>query len=289
MKLRRIGLACVIGLLVGGALLIVMLRWFEHNQVYHPDRKMDATGAELGRPFENLYVLSSDGVKLNGWFFPADTNSPRAGLAFLVCHGNAGNISHRLELCRALLQTGASVLLFDYRGYGRSQGRPSEEGTYRDAQAAYNWLQHRGFRGDHIIAFGESLGGGVATELAMREELGGLILENTFTSIPDIGAEIFPWLPVRRMASIRYDTCAKLPRIKVPVMLMHSRGDELIGFRHCEKNLAAACEPKLFWELGGGHNEALSDSARFIAGIEKLLEMLRTRQAAPEVARPNAA
>jgi fermentation-respiration switch protein FrsA (DUF1100 family) len=289
MKPRRIGQTFLIGLLVGGPLLLIMLRWFEHSQVYHPDRALDATGAELGRPFENLYVLSNDGVKLNGWFFPADTNSPRANLVFLVCHGNAGNISHRLELCRALLLTGANVLLFDYRGYGRSQGRPSEEGTYRDAQAAYNWLQHRGFRGDQIIAFGESLGGGVAAELALRAELGGLILENTFTCIPDIGAELFPWLPVRRFASIRYDTCSKLPRVKVPLLVMHSRADELIGFRHCEKNFAAACEPKLLWELGGSHNDALSDGTRFIAGIEKFLQMLRDRQRAPDSAPPNAA
>jgi hypothetical protein len=252
----------------------IMLRWFEHSQVYHPDRTLIATGADLGRPFENFYVQSSDGMKLNGWFFPATANSPRGDSVFLICHGNAGNISHRLVLCRALLSTGASVLIFDYRGYGRSQGRPSEEGTYRDAQAAHRWLQHRGFRGDQIIAFGESLGGAVAAELALRETLGGLILENTFTCIPDIGSELFPWLPVRRWSSIKYDTCSKLPRLNVPVLIMHSRADELIRFDHCEKNLAAAREPKLFWELSGSHNDALSDAARFVAGVEQFLQML---------------
>src|SRR5262249_52582451 len=145
----------------------------------------------------DVYFETADNVRLNGWFFPAGTNSPRAALAVLVCHGNAGNISHRLELCRALLATGVSVFVFDYRGYGRSKGRPSEEGTYRDAQAAYRWLQEKGFAGSNILAYGESLGGGVAAELALRERLGGLILQSTFTSIPDIGAELFPWLPVR--------------------------------------------------------------------------------------------
>lgn len=261
-------------LLVAGLSLIFMLRWFEHSQVYHPDRHLIAAGSELGRPFEDFYIQSSDGVKLNGWFFPAESNSPRGQLAFLVCHGNAGNISHRLELCRALLSTGVNVLVFDYRGYGHSQGRPSEEGTYRDAQAAFVWLQHRGFGGSQIIAFGESLGGAVAAELALRENLGGLVLENTFTCIPDIGAELFPWLPVRRLASIKYDTCGKLPRIKVPVLIMHSPVDELIRFSHCEKNFAAARDPKLLWELGGNHNDALADSRRFIAGIEKFLQRL---------------
>src|SRR2546423_500014 len=117
-----------------------MLRWFEHSQVYHPDRILTATGAELGRPFENVSFKAKDGVNLHGWFFPANQGSPRAGLVVLVCHGNAGNIGDRLALCQALLETGTSAFLFDYRGYGRSEGIPSEQGTYLDAQAAHHWL-----------------------------------------------------------------------------------------------------------------------------------------------------
>ena len=253
-----------------------MLRWFEHSQVYRPDRTLIATASDLERPCENFFIQSADGIKLNGWFFPADSNSLHDSFTVLVCHGNAGNISHRLELCRALLNLGLSVLLFDYRGYGRSQGRPSEEGTYLDAQAAYAWLRHRGLRGDQTVALGESLGGAVATELVLRERLGGLILQNTFTCIPDIGAELFPWLPVRKLVRIRYDTCHKLPRVTIPVLIMHSRSDELIGFGHAERNFAAAREPKLLWELGGRHNEPLADG-RFTAGIEKFLELLQSQ------------
>src|SRR5439155_15732579 len=121
-----------------------MLRWFEHSQVYHPDRVLIATGAELGRPFENVSFKASDGVELHGWFFPANTNSSRAHLTVLLCHGNAGNISHRLETYRGLLESGVSVFSFDYRGYGRSRGRPSEHGTYLDAEAAHQWLQKKG-------------------------------------------------------------------------------------------------------------------------------------------------
>ncbi len=267
----RLVLVCVV--------LFVMLRWFEHSQVYHPDRVLNASGAELGRPFEEVLFKASDGVELNGWFFPANTNSPRARLAVLVCHGNAGNISHRLELCRALLDTGVSVFVFDYRGYGRSQGRPSEEGTYRDGQAAHQWLQQKGFSGTNIIAFGESLGGGVASELALREPLGGLILQSTFTSIPDIGADLFPWLPVRWLSRIRYDTLSKLPRLKIPVLVMHSRADEIIPFHHGERNFAAANEPKLFRELKGEHNDALDDRQGFIAGLEKFVAMAETARA----------
>jgi len=264
----------LIGLLVTCLLIVLMLRWFEHSQVYHPDRVLTATGAELGRPLENVLFKAGDGVELNGWFFPAATNSPRAHFAVLLCHGNAGNISHRLDTGAALLATGVSVFLFDYRGYGRSQGRPSEEGTCRDAQAAYEWLQKKGFSGGNIIAFGESLGGGIATELATRESLGGLVLQSTFTSIPDMGAELFPWLPVRWLGKIRYDTHSKLKRLHVPVLVMHSLTDELVGFHHGKANFAAANEPKLFWELRGDHNDPLADRKHFIAGMEKFLNLI---------------
>ena len=182
----------LIGVLVACLLIVLMLRWFEHSQVYHPDRVLTATGAELSRPFEDVSFKASDGIALNGWFYPASTNSHRRHLAVLVCHGNAGNISHRLDVCGALLSTGVNVFVFDYRGYGQSQGRPSEEGTYRDAQAAYEWLRQKGFAGTNIIAFGESLGGGIAAELAVREPVGGLVLQSTFTSIPDMGGGIVP-------------------------------------------------------------------------------------------------
>jgi fermentation-respiration switch protein FrsA (DUF1100 family) len=216
---------------------------------------------------------------LNGWFFPARTNTSRVELVMLICHGNGGNISHRLGTCDALLSTGVNVFVFDYRGYGRSQGRPSEEGTYLDAQAAYQWLRQKGFAGTNILVHGESLGGGVGAELALREPIGGLVLLSTFTSIPDIGVELFPWLPVRLLARIKYETHRKLPRIHVPLLVMHSRADSLVAFRHAEQNFAAANEPKLFWELRGGHNEMLSDREQFIAGIEKFLTVVESARA----------
>jgi uncharacterized protein len=255
-----------------------MLRWFEHRQVYHPDRTMEATGAELKRPFEDVTIRTSDGLELNGWFYPANKDSQRSDWVWLLCHGNAGNISTRLELCAALLSTGLSVFIFDYRGYGRSQGRPSEEGTYLDAEAAHGWLLRKGFSGNCIVAYGESLGGGVATELASRRPLAGLVLESGFSSAIDLGAELFPWLPVRRISKIEYDTCAKLTRLKVPVLFLHSRGDELIGFHHAEKNFARANEPKMLWELSGEHSEPLTDRPGFLEGLEKFLRLAEAHQ-----------
>jgi uncharacterized protein len=258
-------------LLLTALLAGIMFRTFEKNQVFHPFREFEVKPTELGRPFEEVALTTTDGLQLHGWFFPCTTNSARAQKVVLYCHGNGGNISHRLGACSALLETGVNVLLFDYRGYGRSNGHPSEEGTYLDAQAAYRWLKNRGFAPGNIIAFGESLGGAVATELALRERLGGIIIQSSFTSIPDVGAELFPWLPVRWLATIHYDTHAKLGQVHVPVMVMHSRSDRLVAFHHAEANYAAAKEPKLLWELSGDHNDSLSDRQKFIDGIEKFL------------------
>jgi fermentation-respiration switch protein FrsA (DUF1100 family) len=261
---------------------VLMLRWFEHRNVYLPSRALDATGAELGRPFEELTLTTTDGERLHAWFFPAGANSPRAAWAILHCHGNGGNISHRLEHAQAMLETGASVLLFDYRGYGRSTGTPSEEGTYRDAQAAYQWLRQKGFAADRIVVVGESLGGGVAAELARRETVGGLVLQSAFTSIPDVGAELFPWLPVRWLARIRYDTLARLPQLRVPVLVMHGRGDTIIRHHHGERLFAAANEPKLFVELHGDHNDTMDEGRDgFVAGLKRFFEMLERTPSRP--------
>ncbi len=234
---------------------------------------MDATGRELGRPFEDVSFRAADGAELNGWFYPASTNSERGGVAIVFCHGNAGNISHRLDASKAMLSTGVAVFLFDYRGYGRSQGKPSEEGTYLDAEAAYDWVAAKGFK--RIVVYGESLGGAVACELALRRPAAALVLQSTFTSIPDIGAKLFPWLPVRRIATIRYDTVAKLPTVTVPVLVMHSRTDRLIPYSHAERNFAAAREPKFFCDLDGEHNNPLGDRERYVAGLEQILAALK--------------
>jgi uncharacterized protein len=270
--------------IVWPAVLYLMLRWFEHRQVYLPSRTMAAMGSELGRPFEDAYFHASDGVRVNGWLFPADPHSPRAHLVVLLCHGNAGNISHRLDQVSALLETGASVLVFDYRGYGRSEGRPGEEGTYLDAVAVYQWLRQKGFAATNIVALGESLGGGVATELALREPLGGLILQSTYTSVTDLGAELFPWLPVRWLGTIKYDTRGKLPRVKVPILILHSRADTLIRFHHAERNFAAAHEPKTLFEIRGDHNDfLLADPRRYVAGIEDFLGTIGSGRSQPSV------
>ena len=260
-------------LLAWMAVLYMLLRWFEYRQVYQPTRFWDDTPAREGLAFEDLALPVGIGDHASAWYLPCPgTNAARV---MLVCHGNGGNISHRLDLARMLLESGWNVLLLDYRGYGKSSGRPGEENTYQDTQAAYNWLRKRGFAPSQIIAYGESLGGGVATELAVREKLGGLIIQSSFTSIVDLGAELFPFLPVRLLATIKYETRKKLTSIRVPVMVMHSRADTLIPIHHAERNFAAANEPKLFVELQGDHNESVfTVPALFINGLAKFSKLL---------------
>lgn len=268
----------IVVVLLGVVLIIPMFfRWFEHSNVYHPSRTFDARAEDLRRPFEEVRFKSADGLTLHGWFFPSKVSSNGTGAAILYCHGNGGNISHRLAVYQLMLETGAAVFTFDYRGYGQSEGKPSEEGTYRDAEAALKWLTDRGFASTNVVAFGESLGGGIASELARHQRMGGLVLQSTFTSIPDVGAELFWWLPVRTLSSIQYDTRVKLPGIETPVVVMHSRTDRLVRFTHAEKNFEAANEPKWLVELEGDHNSSLTDREAFKSGVQRLVDRVKER------------
>ena len=258
--------------------LFVMLRAFEHSQVYHPSPELDARLADAGIPGEEVWLNTSDKVRLNAWFFPAPPQSPRACYAVLFCHGNGGNISHRLDLYRLWYGTGVNFLAFDYRGYGLSAGKPSEQGTYLDALAAYDWLMAKGYAPQHIIVLGESLGGGIASWLAAEKPVGALVLQSTFTSVPNLGKEIFPWLPVSVLASIHYNTWERLPKIRVPVLIMHSRTDTLIRFHHAETNFAAANQPKKLHEVLGDHNETIfAGVEQYRIGVEEFLRELTTK------------
>ncbi len=280
MKKRPI--ICLVAILLGLSLVgcSSYITSFEGRMVsfpkHFPKHVFHANPGQLGRPFEEVFIPVESGVQIHAWYFPAHSGQVQASdLVVLVCHGNGGNISHRLDLAQLLLEAGGSVLLFDYRGFGLSSGKPGEEGTCRDAQAAWRWLSQKGFAGTNIVAYGESLGGGVAAELAVREVLGGLILQSTFTSIPDMGADLLPWLPFRLVGYIKYDTLKKLPRLKIPILIMHSRQDKLIPFHHAERNFAAANQPKYFCEINGGHNEAFYASRpKFLVAIKDFLRSL---------------
>lgn len=260
-------------LALGLIALFFFLRWFERKQVYQPSNETATDDPVPGHQPENLFLTTVDGIRIHAWFFPAAKESPRSNQVIYLFHGNAGNISQRGEIFGSLLELGVNVLAIDYRGFGRSEGSPGEEGTYRDADAGYGWLLKRGFAPAQIIAQGESLGGGIASYLAASHAVGGLILQSTYTSLPDIAKELFPYLPVHTVGKIKYPTRSRLPEIKVPVLVLHSRADEIIPYHHGERNFATAKEPKLFWELKAGHNTYLTqDGANYIAGLRAYLE-----------------
>lgn len=236
--------------------MVVFFIWLTQDRlIYFPQTGGIAslTPAQVKLPFEELRIPTADGETLAAWWVPA----PASRGAVLLFHGNAGSIADRIEYLPHFQAMRYSVLLVDYRGYGASSGKPSEQGTYLDAQAAWQWLTAgRGFKPGAIVLAGESLGGAVAAELAARVQPRALVLVSTFTSVPDLGGEIYPWLPVRLISRYRYDTMANLRNFHGPVLIAHSRDDEIVPFAHGERLFAAAPGDKAMLEMRGGHNDS---------------------------------
>lgn len=259
--------------LAGALLLWLGLRWFERANLYFPSRGMEADPGRIGLPFEDLRLTADDGTLVTAWFIPLKLDSP----VILFCHGNGGNMSHRLDKLSLLRGAGASVLMFDYRGYGQSAGRPSEQGTYLDAEAAYRWLtENKKVPPRRIVIHGESLGAAVALELALRRPAAGLILESPFTSVVEMGQRIFPFLPVKLLVRFRYDNLAKIGRIRCPLLIMHSPSDDIVPYDMGRRLFTAAPQPKAFLEMRGSHNEGFLDTGEgYPASIRKFLSSLK--------------
>jgi len=246
-KLISSFLSVIILALLGYAAYLMI--WREPKLFYHPDRAPFSTPTGV----TDLNLTASDGVPIHGWFVPA----PAAKVTVLFLHGNAGNLGNRQTKIAILRDSGAEVCAIDYRGYGRSGGTPSEAGTYRDARAAYDYLtqtMHRSPR--NIVVYGESLGTAVTVELATHVPVGGVVLEEAFTSVRDAWQKLLPSSPVRWLVRNRYDTIHKINRLSAPLLIFHTRHDEFFPMENAERLLAAAPEPKQLVELQGGHNDA---------------------------------
>lgn len=245
-------LAAVFGIVAVGYLAIVGLVYvLQSRMVYFPAQKIEATPARIGLDYEDVWLHTGDGVRIHGWYLPA----PGARRTVLFLHGNAGNVSHRLPTLALLRGIGMSTLIIDYRGYGLSEGRPSEAGTYEDALAAWRYLTRDGTGADSIVLFGRSLGGAVAAWLASRVEPAGLVLESTFTSAQDLARHHYPLLPVRYLLKFRYDSLALAKDIRSPALISHSRDDEIVPFDLGLKLYRELRGRKAFIELSGGHND----------------------------------
>ena len=257
--------------------LCVVLYFLQSRLLYYPDRDVSPTPKVLGLTFEDLTLTASDGVRINAWYVPAEA----AAVTVLFCHGNAGNISGRLHTIQLVHELGANMLIFDYRGYWRSEGKPTEKGTYLDAEAAWAHLvKHRRAAPERIVLHGRSLGGAVAAHLARQHTPGGLILESTFSSLADMGQKLYPVFPVRWLCKFDYATAEYVRSAACPVLVIHSGEDDIVPFAQGRKVFAAAGEPKQFVKIRGSHNTGLLESEDlYRAALKQFLAKVATKGA----------
>ncbi|HKG34728.1 MAG TPA: alpha/beta hydrolase [Gemmatimonadales bacterium] len=258
--------------------LLLLLRLNESRLIYFPGsvRRLTDAPAELQLPVRRAAIRTEDGLTLGSWVIPAGPDS--TGYWVLICHGNAGNLSEfgRPAHYARLRTLGLSLLAFDYRGYGESEGTPSEAGLYRDADAAYKYLRG-GLRvpPERIIVFGHSLGSAVAVDLASRVPAAGLILDGALTSVIERGAELYPYIPVRWIGRSRFSSIDKISRVSIPKLFLHARADDVVPLAHGRRLFEAALPPKTFVELNGGHGDAFElDSASYFGSIRKFVKGL---------------
>ena len=264
-----------IGLVVLLSIAAIRTGMIERYFIYFPERDLEADPSQFGLAYEEVTFVTSDGVQLHGWFVPGQSS-----VMFLWMHGNAGNMSHRLDnLKRLHNELGVSVLLFDYRGYGRSQGRPSEQGTYLDAEAALTYLGSRGdVSSDQVIYFGRSLGAAVAVEMAIRHPPDGLILESAFPSVPHVARRAYPFFPIWPFLRTRYDSQAKIATVDAPILMLHGEKDDIVAIEAGRQLFDAAREPKQFYTVhGAGHNDTYQVGGQaYFDALRSFVERLGT-------------
>ena len=270
-------LSFAIVVIVTYAALLLLLRLNESRLLYFPGPRgaLLRPPPELGLPVERVELRNEGGLRLVGWVIRAE---PPADHWLLICHGNGGNISDagRPHHYAGLRAAGLHLFAFDYRGYGESEGTPSEAGLYTDAESAYRFLRDSlGIPSERIVIFGHSLGSAVAVELAGRVPAAGLILDGALTSVPDRAQEIYPFFPVRWLGTSRYASRDKIGRLRLPKLFLHAERDEVIPIAHGRRLFAAAPEPKRFVTLAGGHGDAFeADSAAYFGEIRRFVTEL---------------
>jgi len=271
-------------ILCGYALVCLLAFLLQRRIVFQPSRRIGATPDNVGLPFRGVEFAGPGGRRLHGWYVPA----ANAQFTLLYCHGNAGNIGHRVDTIRAFVERGLSVFIFDYAGYGRSQGKPSEAGTYADARAAYDYLVGREeLPADRIILFGRSLGTAVAIELATHVRHAALILESSFTSAREVGARMYPWLPMRYLVRVHYDSVSRIGRVSSPKLFVHSLEDEMVPFGMGRRLYNRAARPKTFVKARGGHNDVyLLPESDYERALESFLAELEAERRPEVVAEP---
>ncbi len=254
LRRKRLIAAALLAAVVLVAIVLNFGEQLERRFVFFPTREVAATPSDFGVEFEDVNFTTSDGYRLNGWYVPG-----RHETVWLWFHGNGGDLGHRAEeMALFHHKVGANVFIFDYRGYGKSQGQPSEQGTYRDARAALEYLQGRpDAKGKRTVYFGRSLGAAVAVELAVEHPPAGLVLVSPFTALRDMARLSHPLLPLAAwVAGDRYDSAARIGKIHRPVLIMHGKHDEIVPVQQGEALFRAANHPKTLRLLpAAGHND----------------------------------
>ncbi len=249
--------------------LCALVFLFQRRLVFVPSRDEFQTPADVGLKYEDVWIPTSDGGRVHAWYVP----HPEPRGVILFCHGNAGNITHRVATLEIFHRLRYETLLFDYRGYGRSPGKPTEAGVYEDADAAWRWLtEKRGVAPGEIVVFGRSLGGPVAAWAARGRSPRALVLESTFPSLPDVAARIYWFLPVRAFCRMKFDTLAYAREAGCPILVAHSPDDDIVPYACGRRLFEGLPEPKRFFELRGDHNYGFQNMGdAYVEGLDAFL------------------
>jgi len=238
---------------------LLSLRYIESRTLFYPTKDVAFNPRSVNLEFQDVFFTTDDNVELNGWLVLREG----AVYTVLFCHGNAGNLSHRIEKLKFFHELGCNVFIFDYRGYGKSKGSPSEKGFYKDIKAAYKFLLSCGISVDQIVGYGESIGGAVIVDLASKETIRAMILDSTLTSVKAMIARAYPFVPYWVFSS-RFASDDKIKLINIPKLIIHSRNDEIIPYAIGKKLYEVSCPPKEFVEIQGGHNSCFYESRDFL-------------------------
>jgi len=245
-------------LILAIALMAIYVKYLERRNLFFPFREIECTPQAIGLSYEDIYFTTEDGKKINGWFIPAK----EAKRTILFFHGNAGNVSHRLDKIKIFHDLGLNIFIIDYRGYGKSEGAPSEAGLYLDAKAAYSYLtDNLNIIPSSIILYGESLGGAVALELATKVTASAVITEETFSNMRGIAKDTYPFMP-SFLVSDGFNSLSRIEKVDIPKLIIHSKNDEMIPFSNAQTLYNKAKNPKVLAVISGSHNDAFIESEK---------------------------
>ncbi len=263
---------------IGIFVTITLYLYFnQRSMIFFPYKDFIATPNHLDLKYMDVVIPLKKNQSIHGWYIePTDTINSNSDKVILFCHGNAGNISHRLPTLQFLNSIGFKTLIFDYRGYGQSKGELSEESVYQDAEYFYNWLiNNKNIKPENIVIFGRSLGGAVAIDLALKVACHSLIIESSFTSAADMGKKIFPFFPIKYILKYKFDSISKVEKLKRPILIIHSPDDDIIPYEMGEKLYEKASQPKRFLKISGLHNDlSYLNDPEYARTIQEFVGML---------------